>query len=294
MLNTQSMNLDLIRTFVIVGQSKDFNEASSKLSIDHTNVSRHIKALENLMGTKLIKKNSKNYIELTEDGKALFDGYEKAYNLLFITEKTFLQNKDLNSGKISIGIANDVELDLLSSKIANFKKNYFNTAFKIVSLPVKELYEKLSHYNIDFVIDEKIELKKSSGIVNIDLYKEKYCLVYLDSKYNIDKLSDLDNVPLILPVSSKGERKLFENLLQQNNITRNLSVETSNYIASIDYAKKGLGVALVPRRLAKDITLKQFNIELSKQIAISYVEENLSPSSKAFLKEFECVFQIDS
>ena len=287
MLNTQSMNLDLIRTFVIVGQSKDFNEASSKLSIDHTNVSRHIKALENLMGTKLIKKNSKNYIELTEDGKALFDGYEKAYNLLFITEKTFLQNKDLNSGKISIGIANDVELDLLSSKIANFKKNYFNTAFKIVSLPVKELYEKLSHYNIDFVIDEKIELKKSSGIVNIDLYKEKYCLVYLDSKYNIDKLSDLDNVPLILPVSSKGERKLFENLLQQNNITRNLSVETSNYIASIDYAKKGLGVALVPQRLAKDITLKQFNIELSKQIAISYVEENLSPSSKEFLKEFE-------
>lgn len=287
MLNTQSMNLDLIRTFVIVGQSKDFNEASSKLSIDHTNVSRHIKALENLMGTKLIKKNSKNYIELTEDGKALFDGYEKAYNLLFITEKTFLQNKDLNSGKISIGIANDVELDLLSSKIANFKKNYFNTAFKIVSLPVKELYEKLSHYNIDFVIDEKIELKKSSGIVNIDLYKEKYCLVYLDSKYNIAKLSDLDNVPLILPVSSKGERKLFENLLQQNNITRNLSVETSNYIASIDYAKKGLGVALVPQRLAKDITLKQFNIELSKQIAISYVEENLSPSSKEFLKEFE-------
>lgn len=289
MLNTQSMNLDLIRTFVIVGQSKDFNEASSKLSIDHTNVSRHIKALENLMGTKLIKKNSKNYIELTEDGKALFDGYEKAYNLLFITEKTFLQNKDLNSGKISIGIASDVELDLLSSKIANFKKNYFNTAFKIVSLPVKELYEKLSHYNIDFVIDEKIELKKSSGIVNIDLYKEKYCLVYLDSKYNIAKLSDLDDIPLILPVSSKGERKLFENLLQQNGVTRNLSVETSNYIASIDYAKKGLGVALIPQRLAKDIALKQFNIDLSKQIAISYVEENLSPSSKTFLKEFTSI-----
>lgn len=283
MLNTQTMNLDLIRTFVIVGQSKDFNEASSKLSLDHTNVSRHIKALENLMGTKLIKKNSKNHIELTDDGKELFDGYEKAYNLLFITEKTFLQNKDLNSGKISIGVANDIELDLLSSKIEKFKKNYFNTAFKIVSLPVKELYEKLTHYNIDFVIDEKIEMKK---YVSLDLYKEKYCLVYLDTKYNIDKLSDLNNVPMILPVSSKGERKLFEKLLQQNNITRNLSVETSNYMASIDYAKKGLGVALIPQRLANDTTLKQFNIDLSKQIAISYVEENLSPSSKEFLKEF--------
>ena len=85
MLNTQSMNLDLIRTFVIVGQSKDFNDAASKLKIDATNVSRHIKTLEQLMGTKLINKNAKNYIELTEDGQILFDGYEKAYNLLFIT-----------------------------------------------------------------------------------------------------------------------------------------------------------------------------------------------------------------
>ena len=54
------------------------------------------------MGTKLINRNSKNYIELTENGKELFEGYEKAYNLLFITEKTYLQNKTLNTGKIKI------------------------------------------------------------------------------------------------------------------------------------------------------------------------------------------------
>ena len=69
MLNTQSMNLDLIRTFVIVGQSKDYNEAASKLNIDKTNVSRNIKSLEELMGKKLINKNAKNYIELIEDGR---------------------------------------------------------------------------------------------------------------------------------------------------------------------------------------------------------------------------------
>ena len=122
MLNTQSMNLDLIRTFVIVGQSKDYNDAASKLQMDATNVSRHIKSLEQLMGTKLINKNSKNFIELTEDGKTLFDGYEKAYNLLFITEKTYLQKKDLNSGKISIGISADIESNVLVDKIISFKE----------------------------------------------------------------------------------------------------------------------------------------------------------------------------
>lgn len=36
MFQTQSMNLDLVRTFVIVCQSKDYNDAASKLKIDAT------------------------------------------------------------------------------------------------------------------------------------------------------------------------------------------------------------------------------------------------------------------
>lgn len=151
MLNTQSMNLDLIRTFVIVGQSRDYNDAASKLNMDRSNVSRHIKTLEELMETKLINKNAKNYIELTEDGKVLFDGYEKAYNLLFITEKTYLQNKDLNSGKISIGISSDIESKILIDKIIDFKKKYADTAYKTINLPSKNLVEKLSHYTLGFV-----------------------------------------------------------------------------------------------------------------------------------------------
>ena len=217
MFHTPKMNLDLIRTFVIVGQSKDFADAASKLKIDQTNVSRHIKSLENLMGTKLIKKNSKNYIELTEDGKTLFEGYEKAYNLLFITEKTFKQSKDLNSGKISIGIAEDLEISMLNDKIESFKKDYPNGAFKIINLSTKDLFEKLYHYNVDFVIDEKIDnYGKANEISMLDLYKEEYCLAYLKDKFNIKNLSDIKGIPLILPINAKKERKYFEELLLKN------------------------------------------------------------------------------
>lgn len=210
MLNTQSMNLDLIRTFVIVGQSKDFNDAASKLKIDATNVSRHIKALEQLMGTKLINKNAKNYIELTEDGKILFDGYEKAYNLLFITEKTYLQSKDLNSGKISIGISADIESTILIDKIVSFKGKYSDAAFKTINLPSKDLSEKLSHYTLDFVIDEKSDnYKKSSGVKSIDLYEEKYCVVYNKDKFSINDMVDLKNLPMILPVVQKKKEKFL-------------------------------------------------------------------------------------
>lgn len=286
MLNTQSMNLDLIRTFVIVGQSKDYNDAASKLKIDATNVSRHIKALEQLMGTKLINKNAKNYIELTEDGQILFDGYEKAYNLLFITEKTYLQSKDLNSGKISIGISADIESTALIDKIVSFKGKYSDAVFKTINLPAKDLTEKLSHYTLDFVIDEKSDnYKKSSGVKSIDLYEEKYCLVYNKDKFNINDITDLKDMPMILPVSTKKERKIFDNFLDKNNLTKKLSIETSNYLSAIEYAKKSLGVALIPSNMV-DNELEHFDIDISKVITLSYIENNLSPLSIEFLKEF--------
>lgn len=286
MLNTQSMNLDLIRTFVIVGQSKDFNDAASKLKIDATNVSRHIKTLEQLMGTKLINKNAKNYIELTEDGQILFDGYEKAYNLLFITEKTYLQSKDLNSGKISIGISADIESTVLIDKIVSFKGKYSDAAFKTINLPSKDLVEKLSHYMLDFVIDEKSDnYKKSSGVKSIDLYEEKYSLVYNKDNFSINDITDLKDVPMILPVSTKKERKIFDNFLDKNNLTKKLSIETSNYLSAIEYAKKGLGIALIPSNMI-DNELEHFDIDITKVITLSYIENNLSPLSIEFLKEF--------
>lgn len=286
MLNTQSMNLDLIRTFVIVGQSKDFNDAASKLKIDATNVSRHIKTLEQLMGTKLINKNAKNYIELTEDGQILFDGYEKAYNLLFITEKTYLQSKDLNSGKISIGISADIESTVLIDKIVSFKGKYSDAAFKTINLPSKDLVEKLSHYTLDFVIDEKSDnYKKSSGVKSIDLYEEKYSLVYNKDNFSINDITDLKDVPMILPVSTKKERKIFDNFLDKNNLTKKLSIETSNYLSAIEYAKKGLGITLIPSNMI-DNELEHFDIDITKVITLSYIENNLSPLSIEFLKEF--------
>lgn len=290
MLNTKTMNLNLVRTFVIVGQSKDLKEAASKLDIDPSNVSRNIKSLESIMGTKLINRNSKNYIELTENGKELFEGYEKAYNLLFITEKTYLQNKTLNTGKITIGVSTDDELNLLNDKIKNFKKTYPNVVFKTINLPTNDLFEKLSQYYLDFVIDEPIEnLKKSDEIKMSNILNEDYCIAYNPTFYNLklDNLEKLKEQPLILPSSSKKERVLFEELLEKNNIEANVSLEISNYNSAKDYVESGLGFALLPKRLVINTDLECFDIKITKPITISYIEENLSPSAKMFLEEFK-------
>lgn len=290
MLNTKTMNLNLVRTFVIVGQSKDLKEAASKLDIDPSNVSRNIKSLESIMGTKLINRNSKNYIELTENGKELFEGYEKAYNLLFITEKTYLQNKTLNTGKITIGVSTDDELNLLNDKIKEFKKKYPNVVFKTLNLPTKDLFEKLSQYYLDFVIDEPIEnLKKSDEIKLVNIFNEDYCIAYNPTYFNfkLENIEQLKEQPIIVPSTSKKERSMFDELLEKNNIEVNVSLEISNYNIAKDYVESGLGFGLLPKRLVSNSSLESLDINITKPITISYVEENLSPSAKMFLEEFK-------
>ena len=290
MLNTKTMNLNLVRTFVIVGQSKDLKEAASKLDIDPSNVSRNIKSLESIMGTKLINRNSKNYIELTENGKELFEGYEKAYNLLFITEKTYLQNKTLNTGKITIGVSTDDELNLLNDKIKEFKKKYPNVVFKTLNLPTKDLFEKLSQYYLDFVIDEPIEnLKKSDEIKLVNIFNEDYCIAYNPTYFDfkLENVEQLKGQPIIVPSTSKKERSMFDELLEENNIEVNVSLEISNYNIAKDYVESGLGFGLLPKRLVGNTNLESLDINITKPITISYVEENLSPSAKMFLEEFK-------
>ncbi len=290
MLNTKTMNLNLVRTFVIVGQSRDLKEAASKLDIDPSNVSRNIKSLESIMGTKLINRNSKNYIELTENGKELFEGYEKAYNLLFITEKTYLQNKTLNTGKITIGVSTDDELNLLSDKVKNFKKKYPNVVFKTLNLPTKELFEKLSQYYLDFVIDEPIEnLKKSDEIKLVNIFNEAYCIAYNPTYFDfkLENIEQLKGQPIIVPSTSKKERSMFDELLEEKNIEVNVSLEISNYNIAKDYVESGLGLGLLPKRLVSNTNLESLDINITKPITISYVEENLSPSAKMFLEEFK-------
>lgn len=289
MLKTQTLNLDLIRTFIVVGQSKDYREASTKLKIDQTNVSRHIKSLEKVMEVKLINRNSNNFIELTEDGKKLFDGWSKGYNLILLTEKNFLQSKTLDTGKLSIGVNRDAE-PFLYAKIMEFKKMYPNIVVKLVNSNSKELFEELSKFYLDFVFDERYDaLKKCDDIKSISIYVEKYCIAYSSSYYSdLNDIGDLNNIPLILPISKNQDRVKFETFMKENNITKKLSMEVTNYKDAYEYAKMGFGYALLPKRMVENSNdLKCLEIDFEKEISISYANGNVSPSANEFLKLFE-------
>ena len=290
-LNTPKMNLNVIRTLVILGQSKSIYEGMKKLKVDRATITRHLEALEKIFNTKIYNIVGKKFC-LTEDGKKIFEGYEKAYNLLFITEKNFLQEKDLNNGKLTIGVSNDVDSEFISQKITQFKSLYPNVVIKIMNLYTDDLFEKLSQYYMDFIIDTpKYDIAKSKKIKIVNIDQEEFCFAYSNkfSKLEINSIKDLDNLPLILPITAKKERIELDDIISNEGINKNISLELDNYEKILDYIKQGIGVGLIPKRLLKNEDLFSFDIDIKKDLSIAFIEDNLCPSAKEFLKLFNII-----
>lgn len=291
-LKCESMNLDMIRTFVKVGQSKSIKEATAKLNIDSSNVSRHIKTLETELKTKLIRKNN-GILELTEDGRLIFEEYEKAYNLIVLAEKKLIQNKSLNCGKISLGISSDLEISYLFKILKKFNEKYPNVVIKIINDDSRNLYNNLSQYSIDFVIDRKSDLiLDMNDFETKQLFKLKYCFVYNNHKLQIEDniKTILENTPLIVPISSSYDRKILNEFLNKNKINGNIKYEIQNSEHLLKYVMEGMGIGFVSENLIKDNKnlTKIINLEeMETDICVSYIPEILSSSTKEFLKYIE-------
>ena len=281
-MECESMNLDLVRTFVRTVQAGSLKEASLKTGMDVSNISRHIKSLESILQTKLLQKKH-GVVSLTEDGKIIYDEYEKAYNLLFLAEKKLLQKRSVNSGKLSIGCLGNLEKTYLLEYIRKFNGRYPNVAIKVISGSSKEMYKKLEQYSIDLVLDYADIIEKDSEINTKKLFDAKYCLVY-NPKFFPNNI-DLANVPIIVS-SSKTERNVLNKYAMDNNINFNIKYEISNSDHIIEYINKGLGVGFVLEKAVEDTNLEKIELPdiYTSEVAVSYVKNNLSESGKTFLE----------
>lgn len=288
-LSSQKMNLDFVRTFVVLGQSSNMTDASKKLGVNVSYISRHLKQLEEELGTRLIIPSPKNKdLQLTDAGKYFFERYEKIYNEILITEKEFRQTEQLDNCKITIGISTDLEENLVKPKLLEYSKKYPKITVKIVNGETESLTNKLTQYALDIIIDKNVPDNKSKvQIIDTNkLYTSNYCYVYNKEYFN--DISNANDIPFILPISRTQERIIIDEYFNTNNITPNVKYEVENTDRMISYVKDGFGVGIMLKDAIKESdNLNYIDIDIKSDICISYIKEKLTPSTKEFLKLFD-------
>ena len=293
----KNLNLNLYRVFYEVTKYSSISAAAKSMYLSQPAISKSIKNLETELGITLFDR-ALNGIVLTEKGKELFTYVEEAFNSIRLAEKKMLENKNLEKGTLAIGIRSHIASFYLVDKVIEFHNKYPKIEITIINRPSNELLKLLNNNRIDFIIDISSYKDELDSYDVKDLNDLEHCFVTLNNENILpDKteytLSDLKNVPLILPVNHSSHRKILNQFAKDNNIRFQnvLSVETSELI--YDFVKRGEGVGYI----LKDMVIKDVESGLLKIIDIKEhlpkaslklicLEKRLTEASHKFISDY--------
>lgn len=121
------INWELYKTFYKVAKYSSFKKAAKELYITQPSITRAISTLESNLNTKLFYRSAKG-TKLTPDGVELYNYVDKSYNLLLSGERNLKESKDLEHGKIAIGVQSHIGEFFLFPFVEKFHKEYPNIA----------------------------------------------------------------------------------------------------------------------------------------------------------------------
>ena len=287
------INLNLYRIFYYVAKEGSISAAAKKIYVSQPAISKSLKKLEELLNVDLFYRTLTG-VQLTEFGETLLFYVENSYNSLLTAERTLLESKALERGKVSIGVPSHIGSFFLFEYIEKFKKDYPNIKIKIVSRSTNEMIEQLESHEIDFMIDSSPVDTKYNNVIVEKLVTFPNSFI-TNKKYdeNMNSLKDFEDEPFILPVNRSSRRKELESLLTSNNIELKNIIEIETTEMAISAAKKSFGICVIAEEAVKTELeqgqLYKLNVKEKLpglEINIVYIENFLPPAPRKFIDMF--------
>lgn len=284
------ISLDLYKHFYVVSKYKNMTRAAEELMVSQPAISKSIKQLEIQIGAPLFNRSSRG-LELTSEGKMLYNRIKPALELIQNAENEFEEYKELNTGEIKIGISSVLTKCLLLDTLTSFKLKYPNVKISIINGLTSNLIKELNEGKLDFVIYNEVEENPKNVDIE-DLTKLQYSLFYNPLYYdlsNIKKIEELKDFPLILQSKESNSRQFFDKYTK-NSFDAYMEVMSQDLICQL--VDKGLGIGFAFDKLI-DLNysnLKKYNLTQIPQTNIKIAKnKGLKPSfaSKTFIKELK-------
>ncbi len=259
------IDLELYKIFVIVGNELNITNASKKLNISQPAITKHIKNLENILGVKLFKRNSRG-LTFTEMGKNLYDKLKEPINKVIEVDNQFNQNE-----KIVIGSHNHLLNIIFGESISEFCLNYPNVDLDLICLETKAMLEMLKNKEIDIVFSKEVKYFKSRNIKYLHLgFLNDIFIANKNScfEHKIFDKTCLQNSTIYVP--RKYAQTVMRLVKETNGIK--LDLKNSSYNTILEVVSKSEAVGFVTKEYIDNKDLEKYNlIELKNNLNLEPV-----------------------
>ena len=260
------VDLDLYKIFYTVAKYKHMTKASEELFISQPAISQSIKKLEEQLGGILFVRSNKG-MELTSEGKMLFEHIKGALEIINNAENEFSSFKSLDKGEIKIGCSTTLTKLVLLESVKEYHKEYPGIKVTIVNDLTSNLINSLKLGKLDIVIFNEGNIKENNlSLVKIKELKQGF--VY-NSDYFSDKivdLSQLNDYPLILQKEESNSRKFLDHFVMTKGVKLIPGMEVVSQDLVIEFTNIGLGIGFSIIDLAKSNYSYLQELDINKRI----------------------------
>lgn len=241
-----------LKTLLTVYKLGNYTSAAKALNLTQPAVSQQIALLEQEYGIKIFNRYG-NKILPTSYGQILIN-YAKRIISIYKELDIKISDERKQVQSLSIGITHSLEGNIIPEVLATFASNNKGMQIKIITDSIKNLYDKLSTYEIDLaVIEGKISGDKLSKVL---LDTDSLVAVISNdnplSKNTIIDINDLKKEKLILRTNKSATRNLFTSQLEVSNLSLddfNVILEIDNTFSIKELVAKNIGVSILPKSI---------------------------------------------
>ena len=280
-------NLSRYKIFLAVAECKSISKAAAQLYISQPAVSITIKKLEENLNTTLFIRKSKG-VELTENGRALYENAKWAFHILLETEDRLRYHQ--NTGYLRIAASNVLCKHFLMPYLKEFTSLYPNTDVSITCTSSSAACTMVEQCNIDLALAAKPENLGTAVYHSLGVIEYIFvCTPAYREKLNCNNDEIFEHGNIILLDKDNVSRRHLNSYYAQNKITPLHILEVNEMDMLIEFAKMGIGVSCVVKQFVEE-ELKEgslIEIELSKPIApreIGFLYHQIQPMNENILK----------
>lgn len=296
-----NVNLELYKVFCEVAKHKNISKTAENMYLSQSAVTQSIQKLEQILGAKLFFRN-KNGVELTEEGKNLFEYVSDSIETVNNAENIFSQYVNLQNGKIRIGGGKILVEKYILSAVIEFIKKYPNIKIEIGRCSTQNAMKKLANGELDIAVLNLSDIPNEYSNIQIKQLKSnpRYCFYSTKDyaeKNNIKNITDLNEKGIIIP-KSLTLKQHFNEFCEENgiDIKINYEIEESDIMDRLVLGGCGVGFSNIEY---KDEILKNEEIVILKEIKLGRDNKSIATlkdnfCSKATLELVKFIMEVNT
>jgi len=284
------MDLRQLRHFIAVAEEEHFSRAAKRSNIVQSALSTSIRSLEEELGAQLFVRTTRQ-VRLTEAGRVLLDHARGVIDAAREAKEAVARVAGLERATLHLGAVPGLPAFVdLASLLALFRERFPGVDVHLSQGNSAQLLKRAKDGAVDIAILPVVEAQ--SGVETIILSREPLVLICplrhpLASRRAVT-LSDLEGQSFVDFEQGWTVRQLVDRGFELAGITRQTAFEVGDLATMLALVDRGLGIALVPRTVARRPTLATVPLadpQIIWELAAAYpaAGNGVDPATRAFL-----------